>query len=1087
MSLDFINRYYNNKPNSFTDVAVATDGKMLVVGQQSLQDTPKGTISLFDSQGNFLHGNYYPTVSIFKTVLALQGDEAGFMVSGENENGAFVARIDGQGGFEWAKKTDTAYIGSHIGMVRMPSQNTFAIVNEYQESNNEYFAEIYKVDADGGVLQRTLLSGEYCQVSGISEIPGYGLAIYGRANYSDNPGGPSGGVPRPIVKGGFIVRVDELLEADSNAFLISEANMYISSACYPDSNEEDDSIFLMGEGLSGNERFLGKLRFGVIGEPILTAEKFFISSNAPAKVGMTVGNDSIYITYGNNIARRNKSFGHISHDALKISISKVHAKNGQLVFAGTTEVDKEGRSTQTSGVLNNTYKDTKLCNGRVMLPVPHGDANYDTNTIQITSTAQPQPAQISINLQTAPLSFLAQELCEFDTTIKIPYIQSEHIKLQVAGSTGDDSTVGIHLRWTLAGALGGLHLPKGNYSSNNHNFNRPADDFVRIFKASYSPQSVTVNFRIPPRTVDNSLRRWIYYFSGRVFYLKFNNAERYDQILSTTNPNSDSYSFISSYGNNILEVQCPMEEFFQFSLHVSNKNANPIVRAEGIVKYDDGNSVEPRIACRNSFEMNSQDSIQMTAENLSCVRFSAQNCIVQSVQIHLYSEVVETSNWQAIGEFAVSTDSEIFNERFEPTLGAVDETWKRFHGSAVVSKKNYEDKWFGKEDDDEDDRSIEHILTKYLELSESADNPKANETIPFTAEGPTDSLNISNLDVLEMLALDYHVARVLGLGYLDVASDTVGGEKFIYKMEYTTTADLGDGKGENTVNHRYISLPTTINDSRLPVELSLKEPIFGIPSDNSQSGLADFLDEEGYTLDGKSRFISLRAEEEPEYEELRFFEGMPSYNISEHTTSVYLGIAYKNREDEVWVEISYDQDEEETLPLQVPENEDEVLFVHQEKTSGVHEYALYTINWFSRSQLDQTPIEVDTTICPRPAMSPPTDLAPLLIEKESPLMLTSQNEQDFILQPLLDDGATTDKTLIRLKFEYGPSIDVVNYSDPDNGFPDEDEVFATHAEVFFKKNPPYNTQGMVQCGGTGHGRRFGSGKNRQICTDQCRK
>ena len=69
--------------------------------------------------------------------------------------------------------------------------------------------------------------------------------------------------------------------------------------------------------------------------------------------------------------------------------------------------------------------------------------------------------------------------------------------------------------------------------------------------------------------------------------------------------------------------------------------------------------------------------------------------------------------------------------------------------------------------------------------------------------------------ILQMAALDYHVARMLGLGLLDLENSIYSGDQFIYAAEYFTIDQNGNEQGQK--NHIFLSLPTSLDDQRLPI------------------------------------------------------------------------------------------------------------------------------------------------------------------------------------------------------------------------------------------------------------------------------
>ncbi|MFD2434928.1 hypothetical protein ACFSO9_16135 [Mesonia maritima] len=151
----------------------------------------------------------------------------------------------------------------------------------------------------------------------------------------------------------------------------------------------------------------------------------------------------------------------------------------------------------------------------------------------------------------------------------IPYeshtmLQSSSLYLQAAGSPGIDSTKGIHLRWMLRGALGELHLPKGNLAEPNQTFNR-SEDYVKIYRAKYSKVSFTLNLnRERPAVIDHANRLWIYRKEEtREIYLYFRNAAKYDSLISNMSADINHSNFIALYHPELLEFECKDDLFLK--------------------------------------------------------------------------------------------------------------------------------------------------------------------------------------------------------------------------------------------------------------------------------------------------------------------------------------------------------------------------------------------------------------------------------------------------------------------------------------------------------------------------------------------
>jgi len=153
----------------------------------------------------------------------------------------------------------------------------------------------------------------------------------------------------------------------------------------------------------------------------------------------------------------------------------------------------------------------------------------------------------------------------------------------------------------------------------------------------------------------------------------------------------------------------------------------------------------------------------------------------------------------------------------------------------------------------------------------------------------------------------------------------------------------------------------------------------------------------------------------------------------------------------------------ETRPIVIPDPE-YPLFVHRERSSGWHEYSSYGINWFSRATSSTVIHALETTIEPNNTLQPPTNVNAFLVRNENPLLLTSINEQQELAAI-----TTSDKTFIRLTFDYHHAQELINYHREINfeqlpGYvelPDSQELFAEDIEIFFRNEVPNQVTGKV--------------------------
>jgi len=497
------------------------------------------------------------------------------------------------------------------------------------------------------------------------------------------------------------------------------------------------------------------------------------------------------------------------------------------------------------------------------------------------------------------------------------------------------------------------------------------------------------------------------------------------------------------------------------------------------------------------------------------VRFKANH--LKQLLFERYADALETNtdqnSWSFIGGYALTEADSVAENRLEATDGTADihGQWPRFNDNETVNKDNYIDRWngtetqsYGTEYYEYYDRRLKTTIKRYIEITDAQPtNPTAIEAIPFSTTLPEgvetqdqDVQSISNLKFLQIGAMDYHLARVMGLGHIDNSINTSQQEeKYIYLAEYITLDNINNGQQDanaEEIQHLYLSLPTAMINERLPIPVNLSEPILGTnnPEGNSLTGL---IDEEGYLFDGKQRFISLVIDDLPESQtNIDFYETNEQFSTAEATTPVYIGLEYKlfdlaNPNASNWrkPELSNTSDfhnyiasgtptivNNETIPLLIPEA-GETLFLHREREEGWHRYSSYGINWFSRSQMSTIFWDLETKFKPQNRLLPPSNAKACLIVEESPLMLTSADEQ--VMYDTLVQNNVADKTLIRLTFDHHIDQDRLTYQinqesmgsftdplDPDAIFKDDREVFADNINIFFRNRPPKTVAGKIK-------------------------
>lgn len=669
-------------------------------------------------------------------------------------------------------------------------------------------------------------------------------------------------------------------------------------------------------------------------------------------------------------------------------------------------------------------------------------------------------------------------------------LQSSHFYLQAAGSTGVDSTKGIHLRWLLRGALS-QHLPKGNYAIPNALFNK-ANDFVKIYRVAYEPVTIRLSLTTAPTTINDNQAYWLYSVNGEVFYVYFRNKSRYTQVRSMINPAINPSGFLQNYGSALIEIENKTQLSFAATLKF-NVSANPsTVNLEFLSVSENTFSAAKKVSLRQTVQTNDLSGKQLLSENIRSIRLSATNAVLLGIDFEFYSHFVsrQGSSWEYLGKHALTKDTNVAYQRLEPQTNAVHGKWLRYNEAAYVNINNYKAKWNAATLDP--DERILNTVDTYINLSNDPTNPTAIETIYFNDPNATpipgfepdddfdpseNQFDLSNLYVLQLAALDYHIARMLGVGVLDLDTKVFSGQ-YIYLAEYITLGDLGDGQGRRAVQHVYCSLPTGLNDQRLPLPVDLKAPVPGIFQGIGTETQAPITDTNGYSADGKTRFLSLFHEKLPEeLENDSFYNNTYEFISAESTIPVYAGIEYKVTGSSDWrkPELPFNSkylnidttvpnsQKYETRSIVLPDL-GYPLFVHREKQGGWHDYSSYGINWFSRAVSSTIIHSIETNITPTNTLQPPTNINAVLIREESPLLLTSANEQiEF------SNISNTDKTFIRLAFDYHHGQEMINYQKEINGdlingyseLADNQELFAENIEIFFRNEVPYSLSGNI--------------------------
>lgn len=698
-------------------------------------------------------------------------------------------------------------------------------------------------------------------------------------------------------------------------------------------------------------------------------------------------------------------------------------------------------------------------------------------------------------------------------------VQSPHIYLQAAGSTGEDgSTPGVHLRWDFLNKLGDAHLPKGNLASQvpyatNQAFNK-ANDFVKIYSVPYTkPYSIKID--ISDLSLDNMHITNNYFIAEHEVNMQNITGEnithtvqfRFDKyefsLASQASTNSDE--ILINY-KGIIEVEVINQPCFAATIKIqladSSTGNDGVLRSETVSYPDveseiDANTGNEKnnlfVSCRKTFsfspdvenlssrpiventaflEPENAAEFKLIAENIKYIRFDYQESFPVEIKLETYHDFITgTGNnqdltWQSLGDFSLSIDDSIVQNRLDNTDFNIDDHWPRFNQSEIypdafkVRTENYWNKWLTTQNGTQ---SLKEGVEKYLTRSTLSGNLAATEIIQ-TEEDASDVANyeINYLDLLKFVAYDFHIARMLGLAHIHAESvaGNMDGKSYIYLMKYETQAQLAS-EAPSFVQHFFMTLPTTKEDSRTP-EIPVLRPVeYGLKI----SGPSPIMltDENGYLPDGKARYIRLfRENNDYIHEELReFYNPEDNFCYSSKTDPVFLGLEYK--EDGGNWQLPVLNHDKNTIDLEItggdPITNYEVIpllnradsadnlkeiFTHRETFSGIHTYAIYGINWFSRYSPLSNEQSTDETIFPvKYNLLPPSDFTAQLIMQEDVPVLTTELEQQ-----LLDGIATDDETLVRITFSWNHVHNIAHQSDT--------------AQLLFRPTMPANIRGKIE-------------------------
>lgn len=665
------------------------------------------------------------------------------------------------------------------------------------------------------------------------------------------------------------------------------------------------------------------------------------------------------------------------------------------------------------------------------------------------------------------------------------------IRLQAAGSDGSNGiSDGILLRWLLNGELGDHHLPQGAYGNGQAQpagFNR-ADDYVYISRTLYTdPLVFLLDFSAYRPAINNPAAKWTYILNvtrdNRVYTntvcLYFKDRSAYLQRLAQVDPALDALLFMKGY-TGMLELVFRDKTAFRFGVGVVRTGAGPAsLKLAALARPDAGMTDE--IPCvRDELVLGTGETTQYyTNENIRRVHMLMDgNSYLQAFSFETYDDFLKSrpeTSWTSLGTgFGLSLDdTTVFRRLEEPGRFDIDQRWPQYRDGTTLRVSNYHDKWLSSE---ASEPSVKTAVTNYLSLSQSG----ADATLSVNLSGRDDDPGtiFRYIDLLNLQASDYHFSRMFGLGHIDTPEGAAPDTRFIYRMSYSNKPSVSSV----VKTFVYLSMPVGKADLRLPVKPSMRPLSYGFGDE--EQGAAGQFDAQGYNLKSRVRLVNIgRTALEAEIAESDFFNSsVPAawFDQGLHCSPVQFGLEYRNAGQSAYVlpyitddkgaggrmYYAYNNAYHATHGADVPEtvllpDNDTSLFLHLEKMPGVHEYAIYGVDLFSRaSELSDGRSTDETVFPPDNQFKPPSDLSVQYVQRENTLIFTSEREQAWLSGR---DAAFPgmDTAFTRLTFNRVDITDVSGLDDTQPGYLDA-VIKGNKARVFYRPGGPLQVSGLIQ-------------------------
>ncbi len=1040
----FLNQYTKDTDIHFNDIVVQDNEALTyLVGQMGKE----GLIAVFSQEGNTVRTKRYQLGdSSCRFLNAVRAENGDFLIFGvesiRNTETAIVVRLDSLGKFIWSKRYIMGAITEYLQLIHL-TKDEYVFGARIKGKGKTEDISLVKIDGLGNIVNAVNVVPDSDELATGLVKTDLGFVVYGGS--SENKDWDNFFIQfdfnlalvwaKLVGNGDYQVTRHVLHLSDTEFIVTGEHGRTQESFAYrfdPNQASFAVQVFDLTGGKDDGFKRLAEIKMTSGGSDFLLAAQ--VSENNP----------STYTRLGNNLVP-------LWHKKVETE-NKHRIKDMHIHDDGNERVRVCGEIGQKldGGLLFRTDDQLTLCKATELTTPVVTPVQFQAKDWPLLLADNPVKAE-EIKLVETTDETEKKELCprgEIDLSGET-LVQSPFVYLQGAGSdSSDDTPTGYHLRWDFRKVLAEKHIAKGSLSGNyglypaTYDFNKN-DDFVKIHRTPFQQIYYTdVDFNTQPDVfnVAGTVREWEYQnnspagVSGGIatsVIIAFPDVAAYDTQAGLTNPSSSVLDFLKAY-TGVIQARLDGKPCFRVEWLLDLVNpadiANAQLRYEIVSLSDVTDDTSVKLSEREILtEPDFAGTPVSLCEDIYYVRFDRINAFTTGFRFYAYIDYLQGTNqiegWEKINDFGLTLNTPIAYKRLEnsPTF-QIDNLWPKYNednnttGEFKVNAANYQDRWSNTE-------GLNFGVERYLDLSQNPANYTATETVsadPIGSLPDNSTMDISYFDIIQVAGLDYHFGRMLGFGHIDAYHNAQPEDQFIYLMEYDTLGDLEDGGGARAVKHIYMTPYFSIVDYKYPpVPVLLDPPTYGLTVDNGTANPMLLTDSQGYTPFADIRFVNINREPfqfENNFE--TFFQNTSPFSLCDETETVTIGMEYA-LQGSPWIQPEllhdkvYNDNAGTPETMLIPNTGENPVFRHQETEEGVHCYALYSVNWFSRPSEVSVEVCTDYTQFPkRNTLLPPMNLAVQLVQQEAPPILTTLQEQNDYA------NISGDKTYLRVTFDY---------------------------------------------------------------------